>query len=398
MFSLKKVMPFLLVLLLPLVVAIETATTRIVHAENPGGTVKSLLYRLAEDRPLYFLPLVYARIDQITVHENLSRKRRKVLKADAWRYDPQKGEVTLQEPVDDTQYYLKAQGTLEYPIRVKLKDIDYDSLTVMNRDNVAVEGQDYFVDRVREELVFSKDFDASANFTVAARRKSVGIFTAGNAKKDYSQPIEFFKDESVRQRLGKVREYQTRPNRLGQPELYIEELDYNNPSCYGYYQTTEMADSSLTKEVDFPVAFPAKLGAYQLKYKYIGYMIRPVAQKHVGAGYQNGNNHLRLRVEKKPVGYRMTDLTRELTGSKTTWVQDQVGRVEFLRRKEYLVEMRENYYFAQPEIKTVYCAQLVHDAVLYEFDLSDDGGSDGAAQLQDCLREYAEAALGIGRL
>jgi hypothetical protein len=398
MFNLKKVMPFVLVLLLPLAVAVETATTRIVRAENPGGMVKSRLFRLAQDQPLYFMPLVYARIDQITVHENLSRNRLKVLKADAWRYDPQKGEVTLQEPVDDTKCYLKAQGTLEYPIRAQLKDVDYDSLTVMNRDNVAVEGKDYFVDRVREELVFSKDFDASDNFTVVARRKSVGIFTAGNAKKDYSQPIEFFKDEAVRQRLGKVREYQVRQNRLGQPELYIEELDYSNPHCYGYTHSFEMNDRKLTKKIGFPVSFPAKLGAYQLKYKYIGYMIRPVAQKHVGARYQNGNSHLTLRVAKKPVGYSMADLTRELAGSKTPWVQDKVGRVEFIRRKEYLVEMRENYYFAQPEIKTVYCAQLVHDAVLYEFDLSDVDGSDGAARVKECLREYAETALGIGRL
>jgi hypothetical protein len=398
MFNLKKVMPFLLVLLLPLAVAVETATTRIARAENPGGTVKSRLFRLTQDQPLYFMPLVYARIDQITVYENWSWDRHKVLKADAWRYDPQKGEVTLKEPVDDTKYYLKAQGTLEYPVRVKLKDVDYDTLTVLKRDNLALEGRDYFVDRVREELVFSKAFDASGSFRVAARRKSVGIFTAGNAKKDYSQPVEFFKDATVWRRLGKVREYQVRQDRLGQPKLYIGELNYSNPSFYSYTHSFKMSDRKLTKEIGFPVSFPAKLGAYQMKYKYITYDIRPVVQKRVGAKYQNTNSYLRLTIEKKPVGYSMADLTQELAGCETHWVKDKAGKAEFIMEKEYRVEMRDNYYFAQPEIKTVHCADLVHDAVLYEFVLSDYDGNDGAAQVKECLREYAETVLEIGRL
>jgi hypothetical protein len=306
----------------------------------------------------------------------------------------------LEEPVDDTKYYLKAQGILEYPVRVKVKDVDYDTLTVLNRDNLALEGRDYFVDRTREELIFSKAFDASGNFTVVARRKSVGIFTAGNAKKDYSQPVEFFKDATVWQRLGKVRQYQVQLNRLSRPELYIGELNYSNPSFYSYTRSFQMSDRKLTKEIGFPVSFPAKLGAYQMKYKYITYDIRPVVQKRVGAKYQNGNSYLRLTIEKKPVGYSRADLIQKLVGSETHWVKDKVGKAEFIMGKEYVVEMRDNYYFAQPGIKTVYCADLIHDAVLYDFVLFDVDGSDSdrAVQVRECLLKYAEAVLGIGRL
>jgi hypothetical protein len=398
MFSFKKVLPFFLVLLLPLSFALKTAAARKNPVTDPAGVVKTNLYKLVEDRPLYFIPKVYAQIDQISFFENATHKKLKVLKAGSWQYDPKKSEVTFKEPFDDTGCYLIAEGVLEFPFKIKLKDIDYNTLTVLINDNLASEGEDYQVDQANEELVFGKDFKATFNYTVAARRKSVGLFTLSNAIEDYSHPPALLIDEAIRQKIGKVQEYQVKVNQQGEPELFIGEIDYNSSNTtkfYGVMETTQQTDQELSKEMRFPVCFPDSLGVYQLKDKAKS-QIYSLLKKTINANYTNGQNEIWVNIEKRPAGFMIDDLARELTGNPhANWVKSNIGNLPILSGKEYMAKSQEYDYFAKPVISVSFYAQFIHNSLLYRFTMYDYVGADGAKQVQECLREYLRQVFGI---
>lgn len=383
MFQLKKGLPFLMVVLMPLFFAFETASN-IVTAQSNDEFGGQLALRL-EGENQYFLKRVFSKITRVELVELRTRKRARVLNVDEWTYNPESSELCLKEKMDHQKYKLMVRGEYRIPYTFKLKDVDLDTVTVLFDQRLASEGVDYQLDRLRKELqLIPGAFNPSqTKYCIVARRQSIGYY-----REDNKWPYEQLFLAEIVKRIGFINVHRVKLNPQGNPEIEVAKYTYDNPEDDMFVGVTNnRSDRELTQEMGFKICFPDSLLQYRLIFKSLGTCLKSAFSRWVGASYRTSSgsgNLLSIRIHSAQISENSTETER--TGKFLRYFNEKGVGVTCAR--QYVCDYDPYSYFEKPALLEVYYAKFGHENRNYQINLYNKEHNLTEAQFIELVKEY----------
>lgn len=386
----KKGLPFLLVLLLPLYFTFQTASD-VVSAKSTFGFSKEWACQLNEGKNCYFLQQVFAKITRVEIVQQNNHRKIKVLRQSEWEYYPESSELCLKEQLDSEKYQVMVEGKFQFPLTFKLKDVELDTVTVLLDSGLATENVDYLVDRQRETLQFTeKTFhNSEIKYCILARRKTVGLYRVEHQLK--FQPLAL---PEIKKRIGYFNFWNLKVDSKGNPGLETIKINSEFSGFMGFSETCEQSDQELGRQMGLPVSFPLRIGKYRLKFKALYSQFNPCFRRSVFATYivPDGTQN------KLVIWIKNADLPK----LKTIDDSEQMERVfaQFSQNgtkvtcsQGFILKDQGVYYFEKPLIIKGYFASLVRDSSRYILNLEDEANRVTELDFEQLVKNYIQQAL-----
>lgn len=384
----KKIMPFMIVLIIPLIFAVFTCVSIKKTEKDRKDVLRTGLFILDEERNTYFTEVAFSKINKIELKENKVSKPVKILGEKEWSYNKEKNEFKIHEKylsdIKNEKYFVVIEGIPENPARFILKDCDFESIIVFIDNNIALEEKDYSINKEKEELKLNKaffPFDDKTKVYIIAKRKNAPLpFSYSN----YNPPYEIFKLAFKKDYLVN---YCTRIDENGIPQIYNNSGIKEDESDMSSFEETKKSFKELSKELGFKIYFPERIWKYSIFSKYIFNDIKDNNKtKGLDLTYSYKDNVMLISIHQDNSTGKSNFEESLKKDNYKIWKMSYKG-TEVYFSKSNLIQFSRNYYIPKMKISGsfLYLCEFEKDNVTYSIQIQDYEGIES----EDTLKNMA---------
>ena len=257
-------------------------------------------------------PWVLSEIQSVIIVDGRDRSRKIELTSEEWRYDGEKGELTLKKDIPFESSHAVVQGCYSTPPAFVLKNIrNYDDLLVILDNRLAIEGYDYTLDRESDRLLFREGVDLNREEWFIRYPGEEGTVGLGDGKPENRDRIAYLEAEHQKRFLDSWYDSQEafwfieeadgreKPQLVRRAPTDGERRDMKSFPVSVWKVRSDSPLSELSREMGFSLSLPEEISAEEISYLMTDKTIEEsfrggklVRKLHIS--YENGGNRVDL--------------------------------------------------------------------------------------------------------